>query len=165
MRQLYINQKIFSLRDKFAVIDAAQQPVYQVIGSLFKIPKHFDILDQHEKVVATVTNQPFTLLPKLQLTIDGRQAATIKKQFTLFKPRYSIDALGMTITGDFWDMNFDVRQGSHVVGTVAKKWLSFGDQYELTINDYDSELLLVGLVIAIDYVKQQEQAATSNSNT
>lgn len=41
MKKLYIKQKVFSIGEKFTVMDEDQQPRYFVKGSFMKIPKHF----------------------------------------------------------------------------------------------------------------------------
>ena len=165
MRKLYLDQKIWSVREKFTIYDDRERPVYRAQGSLFKIPKHFDIFDLQDHVVASVTKQPLHWLPRFDLKIGGQPVATIQKQFSLFKPRYDLVATGLTVTGDFWDMNFTVSRRGQVVGTVAKRWFSVGDKYEITSQDDTDSLLLVGLVLAIDYVKRQAQAAANSSST
>lgn len=164
MRKLYLNQKVWSLREKFTIRDEHDHPVYQAVGSVFQVPKHFDILDMQNTVIARVTKKPLSWLPLFSLEIGGQPVATIQKKFTLFKPRYDLSASGVTVTGDFWDMNFTVSRQGHTVGKVAKRWFSLGDQYEITIAHDDDTLLLVGLVIAIDYVKRTEQAAANSAN-
>lgn len=165
MHKLYLNQRVFSLREKFSVLNEREQPVYQVVGSVFQIPKHFDILDLNDRVVASITKKPLSWLPKFFLEIGGQQVATIQKSLTLLKPRYELTAAGLTVTGDFWDMNFEVSRQGTVVGRVTKRWFSVGDKYEITIIDDDQELLLVGLVIAIDYVKRMAAAAASSGGS
>ncbi|MFC6181025.1 LURP-one-related/scramblase family protein [Lactiplantibacillus daowaiensis] len=163
MRQLYINQKILSFRDRYAVLDAQSEPVYQVTGSLFSIPKHFDIENMAGSVVARVTKKPIAWLPRFYLEIDGRQVATLQKRMTVLRAKYTLSALNLTVTGDFWDMNFEVARNGQVIGSVAKRYFSIGDKYEITILDDADERLLVGLVVAIDYVKRSEAAAASAS--
>jgi len=153
------------MRDKFAVLDAQSRPVYRAVGSLFKIPKQFEILNLEDKVLATVTKKPFAWRPAFKLELGNQQAATIRKQWTLFKPRYELSAVGLTVTGDFWDMNFKVVRQGRIIGSVSKRWFSVGDKYEMTVQDQADELLLVGLVIAIDYVKRTEAAIASRSAT
>ncbi|WP_164504786.1 LURP-one-related/scramblase family protein [Levilactobacillus huananensis] len=163
MHKLYLNQKVLALRDRFAILDERDNPVYHAVGSVFRIPKHFDILDLNDRIVASVTKKPFALLPQFTLEIDGRSVATIQKRFTFLKPRYDLKAAGLTVSGDFWDMNFDVLRQGTAVGQIRKRWFSVGDKYEITIFDDQEELLLVGLVIAIDYVKKQADAAASSA--
>ncbi|KRO04508.1 hypothetical protein IV54_GL001295 [Levilactobacillus paucivorans] len=163
MSKLYLNQKVLSLRDKFDILDERDNPVYHAVGSVFRIPKHFDILDLNDRVVASVTKKPFTLMPQFTLEIGGRSVATIQKRFTFLKPHYDLNAAGLTVSGDFWDMNFDVSRQGTVVGQIRKRWFSVGDKYEISTFDDQEELLLVGLVIAIDYVKKQAEAAASGA--
>ncbi|MCH4123351.1 MAG: LURP-one-related family protein [Levilactobacillus sp.] len=165
MRKLYLDQKVWSVREEFTIYDDREQPVYRAQGSLFKIPKHFDILDLQDHVVASVTKRPLHFLSSFDLEIGGQLVATIQKQFSLVKPRYELVAAGLSVTGDFWDMNFTVSRYGQVIGTVAKRWFSVGDKYEITIQDDTDSLLLVGLVLAIDYVKRQAQAAANSSST
>ncbi|MFC6201699.1 LURP-one-related/scramblase family protein [Lactiplantibacillus nangangensis] len=163
MRKLYLAQNIWSMRGKFVVSDEQGKPVYRVVGSLFKFAKHFDILNLNGSVAATVTKAPISWLPRFDLTIDGRSVATIQKKWTLFKPRYELSAVGITVIGDFWNMNFELRRGNRLIGQVAKRWFSIGDKYELTVVAEEDDLLVVGLVLAIDYAKRQAAAAASVS--
>ena len=165
MRHLYLNQKILAVRDKFAVLDDQERPVYQVSGSLFRIPKRFEIMDASGQVVGTVTKKVVALMPRFDLNIDRRTVVTIQKKVTFFKPRYELTAAGLTVQGDFWDMNFEVVRNGVVVGSVAKRWFSIGDKYEISIANDDDELIMVGLVVAIDYVKRLEAAGRRSSGS
>lgn len=165
MYKLYLKQQVWSLRDKFAVLNERDQPVYQVVGSVFQIAKHFDILDRSKRVVGSVTKKPLSWQPTFYLEIGGQQVATIQKRFTFFSSRYELSAVGLAVTGDVWDMNFEVARQGQVSGRVAKRWFTVGDKYEITIINEADELLLVGLVIAIAYVKQmQAGAAAANAS-
>lgn len=56
-------------------------------------------------------------------------------------------------------MDFEVQKDGVVIGTVRKKWFSWGDSYELEIWQEEMEALLVALVIAIDCVKADEDSS------
>lgn len=162
MRQLFMHQKAFTLRGNFSVKDEAEQDVYFIEGSFMKIPKRFHVMNEKRKEVAVITKKPISLLPTFYLDAAGQERLTIKKDFTFFKARYSIDAVGMEVRGNWWDMVFEVVQDGKVVGEVNKKWLTWGQRYELTIYDEKIEPLLVSLVVTINYVKAS-QAAASNA--
>lgn len=161
MRQLYMKQKVFSLSGKFTVKDKEQQDIYYVEGSFLQIPKTFTIMDPARSEIALITKKVFSFLPKFFVEVDGREALTIKKEFTFFKPRYTIEAEGIDVQGNWWDMNFDILKHGKVVGTVSKQWLSWGDTYEIQILDEEMEHLIIALVVAIDCVKSDEAAAAS----
>lgn len=164
MKQLYMKQKIVSLSGKYTVMDAEQQPAYYVEGSFLKIPKTFTILDPSKNEVALITKKVFSFLPKFFVEVNGREVLTIKKEFSFFKARYTIDAAAIEVRGNWWDMTFEVLQQGTVVGSVQKKWLSWGDSYEVQVADEEMEAIIIAIVVAIDCVKA-DQAASANAAT
>lgn len=87
---------------------------------------------------------------------------TIKKQFTFLKARYTIDAAGIEVQGNWWDMDFEVYQNRTLIGSVSKKWFTWGDSYELEIADEEMESLMVALVLSIDCAKAAQNAAAAS---
>ncbi len=164
MRKLYIKQKIFSIGEKFTVTDENQRPCYHVEGSFFQIPKEFRITDEKGDEIGRITRKVFSLLPKFFVEIDGQEMITLTKELTFFKAHYSIDAQGIDVQGNWWDMDFEVYAHGRQVAVINKRWFSWGDTYEVTILDDSLEHLIVSLVIAIDAVKA-DQAAANNSTT
>lgn len=108
MRHLYIKQKVFSLSGKFSVHDAEENEVYFVEGSFMKIPKTFSVMDGKRNEVAMITRKTFSLLPTFFVDVHGKEKMTIKKQFSFLKARYTIDAAGIEVQGNWWDMDFEV---------------------------------------------------------
>ncbi|MDQ0230895.1 LURP-one-related/scramblase family protein [Metabacillus malikii] len=161
MKQFYMKQKIFSLTGKFTVKDQEGNDVYLVDGSLLRIPKTFSIKDTAGSEVALITKKIFSFLPKFFIEVNGHELLTIKKEFTFFKARYSIDAAGVEVQGNWWDMDFKVLQHGEVVGKVNKEWFSWGDSYKVQIVKDEMEQLMIALVVAIDCVKADQAAAAS----
>lgn len=162
MRQLYIKQKVWSLSGKFAVKDEQENEVYFVEGSFMQIPKTFSIMDVARQEVAKITKKTFSFLPTFFVNVHGQETVTIKKQFSFLKAHYTIDAVGIEVRGNWWDMNFEVYQNRTMIGAVSKKWFTWGDSYQLQIVDEEMEPLLVALVVAIDYVKSAQTAAAAS---
>lgn len=161
MNQLYIKQRVFSLSGKFTVKDKEQRDVYYVEGSFMQIPKTFSIMNMARDEVALITKKTFSFLPKFFVEVNGQERLTIKKEFTFFKARYTIDGTGIEIRGNWWDMDFQVMQDGEVIGQVNKEWLSWGDTYKVEILDEEMETVVIAIVIAIDCVKADQAAAAS----
>ncbi|OTN77589.1 hypothetical protein A5886_002689 [Enterococcus sp. 8G7_MSG3316] len=164
MKKLYIKQKVFSIGEKFTVMDEQQNPRYYVEGSFMQIPKHFKILDEQRQPVAEITKKIFSLLPKFFVEVHGQEAIVLSKQLTLFKAKYSIDAAGIDVDGNWWDMDFVVNRHGQRIAEIHKKWISWGDTYEVVIYEEDMDDLIISLVIAIDRVKADDNAASSASS-
>lgn len=161
MRQLYIKQKVFSLSGKFSVKDAEEKEVYFVEGSFMQIPKTFSIMNVARQEVAMITKKTLSFLPTFFVEVHGQETVMIKKEFSFLKARYSIDAVGIEVQGNWWDMDFEVHRNGELIGAVSKKWFTWGDSYQLEILDDEMEPLLVSLVVAIDYAKAAQSAAAA----
>ncbi|MCM3740635.1 LURP-one-related family protein [Oceanobacillus luteolus] len=164
MKELYIKQKVLSMRGRFTVKDADERDVYFVEGSFLKVPKVFTVSDTGGSEVAQITKHFLTWLPKFTVSIDGQEVITIKKEFTFFKSKFTIDALGLEVEGDWWDMDFGIYQHGELIGEVSKKWFSWGDSYQVKVMDESVEKLIIALVIAIDCVKADQSSAASSAS-
>ena len=161
MKELYIKQKVLSLSGKFAVKDRQENDIYYVEGSFLQIPKTFSIMNTAREEVALITKKTFSFLPKFFVEVNGREVLTIKKEFSFFKAHYTIDAAGIEVHGNWWDMDFQVLRHGEVAGNVSKEWFTWGDSYRVQVLDEEMEAVLIALVIAIDCVKADQAAASS----
>lgn len=161
MKQLYIKQKVFSLGGKFTVKDQQENDRYYVEGSFMQIPKTFSIFNTTRDEVALITKKVFSFLPKFFVEVNGREVLTIQKEFSFFKARYTIEAAGIEINGNWWDMNFQVLQHGEVIGKVNKEWFTWGDSYKVDILNEEMETIIIAIVVAIDCVKADQAASSS----
>ena len=161
MKQLYIKQKVLSLSGKFTVKDEQEKDVYYVEGSFMKVPKTYSIMNPAREDVALITKKMFSFLPKFFVEVNGQEVLTIKKEFSFLKARYTIDAAGIEVHGNWWEMDFQVLQHGEVVGQVSKEWFTWGDSYKVQILNEEMESIIIALVVAIDCVKADQAAASS----
>ncbi|WP_078431061.1 LURP-one-related/scramblase family protein [Metabacillus halosaccharovorans] len=165
MKQLYIKQKVFSLSGKFTVKDQQENDVYYVEGSFMQIPKTFSIMNPAREEVAVISKKVFSFLPTFFVEVNSRKVLTIKKEFSFFKARYTIDAAGIEVQGNWWDMDFCVLQNGEVISNVSKEWFSWGDSYRVQILQEEMDDIIIALVVAIDCVKADQAAAASSAST
>jgi uncharacterized protein YxjI len=165
MKTLYVKQKLFSLGEKFTVMDQAEQPCYFVEGSFMKIPKSFTITNTAGHEIAEITKKIFSFLPKFYVNSNGREIAMIEKEFSFFKARYNIYAAGLEVEGNWWDMDFSVSRGGQTIASIKKEWFKIADTYTISILDEQYEELIIALVIAIDCVKADERSSHSSSSS
>ena len=69
----------------------------------------------------------------------------------------------MEIIGQVWQYDFHVNKNGQEVMSVHKKWLSWGDSYQISIQEDSQEAFYVALVILIDVMFHQQQKQ-SHSN-
>lgn len=163
MKKLYMKQKVFSLREKFTIIDEAGHDKYFVEGSFLKLPKSFTISNNLHEKIGEIVKTTFSLLPKFTVEVNDQEILMIKKELSLFKARYTIEGQNIEVQGNWWDMNFQVLQNGELVGAVSKQWISWGDSYEIQVVEESLEEVILSIVVAIDCVKQDQRAASSSS--
>ena len=150
--KLYIKQKIFSWNDKFSIYDANGEEHYFVEGEFFSWGKKLHVYDYTQREAAFIRQEIFTFLPKFIVSVNGQDIAEIVKEFTFFKPKYRIDGPGWEIDGDFWDHDYGITKNGSTIVRISKEWFTWGDCYELDIENPEDEIIALAVVLAIDCV-------------
>ena len=160
--KLYIKQKVFSWGAKFTVKDEAGNDRYFVEGEVFSFGRKLHVTDTSGKEVAFIQQKVFSFLPRYFVYVDGKEVAEIVKEFSVLRPRYSIEGLGWEINGDFWSHNYMITRNDNPIVTIKKEWMTWGDSYELDISDPRDEKVALAVVLTIDCVMAaQAQAAAT----
>lgn len=163
--KLFIKQKVFSWKDKFTVKDEMGADRYFVEGEIFSFGKKLHVYDAHQTERIFLQQKVWSFLPRFFVFVDGLQVAEIVKEFTFMKPKYSVLGLNWEVNGNFWAHDYEILNQGHVVVTIKKEWLTWGDTYVLDIGDARDEINALAVVLAIDAVmSQQSQAASTSSN-
>ena len=158
--KLYIREKVFSWGDRFTVKDAAGRDRYLVQGEVFSWGKKLHVYDMTGREAAFIKQEVWSWLPKYYVFCNDRQVAEIRKEFTFFFPKYSIDGLGWEINGSFLAHDYEITQAGRTIVRISKEWMTWGDSYELDIVNPADELVALAVVLTIDCVVE----ASSNSN-
>ena len=155
--KLFIKEKVFSLSDKFFVMDEYGEEKYIVEGEIFSWGKKLHVYDRQGAEVAFIKQELFTFLPRFTVYAGGVEIAQVKREFSLFFPRYTIEGLGWEIEGSFWEHDYQItRQGSPIV-TIQKEWMTWGDSYMLDIANPADEIIALAVVLTIDCVQEMQQ--------
>lgn len=147
-----IRQKIFSFGDNFTIKNEFEEDCYIVKGKVFSFGDKLKIYDMQENELIAIRQQVFRLLPEYYLFKDEVQLAKVKKAFTLFKHRFSIEStLGQfEMQGNFLAHEFSILKNNMVVASVNKKWFSLGDSYMVDIDDKEDQAFMLAMIIVID---------------
>ena len=152
--QLHIKQRIFSWTDSYDVYDRNGEACYEVRAAFLSLGHQIHVYDKHapegSDEVGCIRQKLFTLLPAFEILMNGQVVGTIRKELTLFKPRYHLDYLGWDVDGDIMGWDYQVTKNGRSVMTISKELFNWSDTYTLTYDDIDNEIPGLLLVIAID---------------
>jgi len=157
--KLYIKQRIFSLGDKYDVYDANENVIYDVQSELFTIGAKLHLYDTQGRELYYIKRKLTFMLAQFEIYQNDRLCATISQEFALFHSKLNVDSSmgNFSIDGDFMSMDYEITRNNQYFGSIHKKWLSWGDSYELDILDADNAEFLCALVIAIDNCLHNEK--------
>lgn len=164
---LYIKQKVFSFKDKFAVADDQLNTRYSVEGEFFTWGKRLHVYGADGAEVALVRQKVWSWKPRFFVEIGGQEVLQIVKEFTFLKPKYTLSGeCNWHIQGDIWSHEYEIVDDSgRMVMWMHKHWFTWGDSYELQIERDGDELMCVCAVLAIDAALAAEAAAAASSSS
>jgi len=150
--KLYIKQRIFSLGDKYDVYDADENVIYDVESELFTIGAKLHLYNTQGIQLFFIKKRLTFLLAEYEIYQNDNLCATVSQEFALFHSKLNVDSMlgSFTIEGDFFTMNYEIKRNGQYFGSVYKKWLSWGDSYELDVPEEEDAGFFCALVIAID---------------
>ena len=151
--KLLFKQKMFSWFDSYDIFDENGNTAYTVRGQL-SWGHCFKVFSATGQELGKVKQQVFTFLPKFDIYVGENLIGTIKKEFTFFKPRFTVDYKGWQVDGEFFEFDYTVRgNGGHAIATVSKQLFKFTDTYVIDVYSERDALEVLMLVLAIDAEK------------
>lgn len=162
--KFYIKQKVFSLKDNFDVFDEQQNPVYKVSGKFFSMKNKMELSNLNGDVLLSSEKKVFSFRPTYFIFDQhGTQIAKVKQKFSL-RPKFEVNIYNQAaeISGNFFQRTFDVNVPGGVAASIRKKVFSFGDSYEIEINDTENTEIYLYLVIVIDQVLHERENKGNN---
>lgn len=153
--KLLIREKVFTWGDRFTVQDEQGNDRYFVEGELFSWGKKLHVTTPDGREVAYVEQQVFSFKPRYQVYADGVLIGEVVREFTFFRPRYTVEGAGWDVEGEFWTHDYTVSRDGDLIVSITKEWFTFGDCYVLDIRDPEDEIRALALVLAIDCAMEQ----------
>lgn len=150
--KLYIKEKLFSLVDKFTVQDESGKEKFFIEGELLTLGSRLHIKNFKGTELALVSEKVLTFLPKFFILINGIQVAEITEKLTLITPKYEIKELSWTVEGDIFGHDYIITRGDVTVAKIHKKWMTWGDCFEIDLAKETDEIAALAVVLAIDCV-------------
>ena len=152
--KLMFKQRLFSWLDSYDIFDEAGNTVYTVKGEL-SWGKCLHVYGSNGGYLGTV-KQKLQLFgrPRFEIYIGHDYAGIISKRITFFRPELDIEYLGWHVTGDFFEVDYQISSadGDHIA-TITKEVFRLTDTYCIEIDNPDFALNVLMLVLAIDAEK------------
>ena len=158
MTNLYIKQKVWSIKDRFTVYDESENVLYTAESKAISVSKQFWLKDSNDNVLRYINAKIWSLLPKFFVHAyeGGDILATINQEWSFLHKRFTVAEYDWHVEGNFLDHEYIIRKGDPKTGpevaSVSKRWFTWGDTYEISIADEKDIPDVLCAVLVIDYV-------------
>ena len=151
--KLLFKQRLFSWFCSYDIYDENGNTVFTVKGQL-AWGHRLNVYDAVGNHIATLQEKLLSFLPTFEIYIGGELAGSIKKEFTFFKPKFSVDYKGWEIQGDFLEWEYTICDfNGNYVASVTKELFNLTDTSTINVGSPEDALPALMLVLAIDAEK------------
>lgn len=158
-----IREKMFRLTEDSDITDESGQLVLHVDGKIMSLHNRLILSDPAGREIAQVSRRLVAFRPTYEITIDGQQAAEVRKHlFTPFREQFTITVPGgrdMELAGDLLSHEFSIERDGQAVATISKRWLSLTDSYAVDVATGENDVLVLSSVLALDLAMDQQRHA------
>lgn len=153
--KLLFKQRMFSWFDSYDVYGEDGNTLFIVKGQM-AWGKCLKIFDSNEREVATVQQKLFSWFPTFELYLGDDYAGCVRKEFSFFTPRFTIDYKGWEVEGNYFEWDYSIFDSvGDRKATISKELFNWTDTYSIDVRNEDDAIAALALVIAIDAEKEQ----------
>ena len=151
--KLLFRQRLFSWFDSYDIYNESGDAVFTVKGQL-SWGHCLHVLDRNGNHIATLKERVFSFFPAFCIYLGDDYAGCIRREFSLFRPHFTVDCCGWEVRGDFFAWDYEITDPTgRTVAAVSKQLLRMTDTYEIDVADPADALLALMVVLAIDAEK------------
>ena len=151
--RLYFKQRFFSWLDSYDIYDEEGRTVFTVEGKL-SWGHCLHILDAAGNHIATLQEKVFSFLPRFELYIGEQYVGCITKEFTFFRPSFTIECNDWEVNGEWLEWDYEIQSASRgPIASLSKELFHLTDVYVLDVRDPDDALGVLMVALAIDAEK------------
>ena len=150
-----MKQKIWALGSDFTIKNENDEPVYFVDGKAFSFGDKLSFQDMKGNELAYISQKLLSFKKCYEIYNSGELFAEVKKEFTLFKDKYSVDIPGPNdyeVKGDFFDHEYGFYRKGIEVASVSKSYFSWSDTYGIDIIDGEDDITILATAVVIDLI-------------
>ena len=155
--RLYFDAKGLTLFNyKFEIKDEAGNVRYTAATVSESMIRHnARVYDLNDNTVVRISQQKKLTMVAVNFDIlDGNDNVITEaiQKVNLVNYIYELKQLGITLSGNFLKLEFDFVRGGNTIARVRKKFLSWGDSYEVEFCDPSLEKVFLACVMMIQIV-------------
>lgn len=163
MKRYIFKEKFFKITDKYWIKDEDGRDSFYLDQDFTFMGYRAAVYGPDRQRLFRIEKKILSLLPKFFVNFEDGSEMVINQRFTLLRKSIDVDTDFGTINlkGSIWDYNFVISLDGQKIGEVNRKFISFTDQYALTVYYEDYTLAMIALVICLNKIQDDEEGAAA----
>ena len=154
-----VKKRVFSLGDKYDILDGNNLPAYYVQGKIFSLGNKLSMLDTGGAEIIRIEQRLLSVVSEYDIYRGGQIAAVVKKKvFSLLVPRFTIAGPdgNYEMQGDWLNWNYTITQNGQRVAQISRKLALFQDRYGVEIQSGADAPLILAIAIVMDEITRPD---------
>lgn len=149
-----IDERIFSIGNKFDIRTESGDVAYEVIGRVFSLGKKLELVNLRTGNELSIQQKLLKILREYRILRGEEELALIRQTLSFFRPKYNIESIygDYSIEGDFIAYDFNINKDSRPVARISKKFFALRDSYSVDIEPGEDPDFILALVIILDQI-------------
>lgn len=157
-RTLTVANKLLSLRGEISIGDAGGAPAYIAKGQFAFFPAWRVYKDASE--VARIRRKVFAIRPTWVVNTGGEDFQIRRKLFAFRRRYYAVGGAydGATLTGNLFDLSFEVKQDERSLARASGRILTLRDTHSVQVlaSTPEDELFVVAAMLVLQLERRDE---------
>ncbi len=152
-KKYFLQQKAFSLKDKYNVYDEDEEIIYKISSNFQLINFQCSIKNSQDEECLKVISEVMNVIPKYQIVKNNFTVAKVKKKVSFLKHRFEISSEYGNFkieNNGFMSLNFNLWKDNLIIANISKEFIKLTDYYVIDILEDIQPEFVVALVITID---------------
>lgn len=165
MKNYYFKEKFFKITDHYPILDDDGNAAYYVDQDFTLLGYKSSLSDANKNPIFDIDKDIFSLFQKFNVNFTDGRYMRVESKFSLLKRKIDVDYDGeiLNLQGSFWDMNFDIYNGSDLIGEIEKTLFAMTDTYRLTVHDDNYREALLALTLCLNNIKDTSKARSNSA--
>ncbi len=148
--------------DRYFVRDEDDNNVFEIKGSLLRIPKKFTVKDANGNEIVTIKNKLWHIMAHYEIeTPDGEVIARLNKKFTPFKHKFNVESTEfgtLRLEGNLLAYNYRIfTDDDMLICETSKRFVALRDVYTVDVADPRLAVLAISLAVVFDECLHNKQ--------
>ncbi len=155
-----MKQKIWAMGNDFTIKNENNESVYLIDGKAFSFGDKLSFQDSQGNELAYISQKLLSFKKCYEIYNDGELFAEVRKDFTLFRDKYTVDIPGPNdyeVRGDFFDHEYSFYRKGIEVAMVSKSYFTWSDVFGIDIIEGEDDVLILAAAVVIDLVNDDKE--------